>query len=135
MPAASGVSTTRSRSPGFGLSQRPEHLGTALPPSQCDLPGNLSIFLPGFLEQVIQDLNAAMTMDEATTNSVVAVMGIASLFGFGRVSDVIKAVANNIRGRLLVFFPGEYENNIYRLLDARGGWSYLSVPITVAEGM
>jgi hypothetical protein len=98
-------------------------------------PKDLGILLPGFIEQVIQDLNAALAMDEATTNSVVAVMGVASLFGFGRVSDVIEAVAKNIRGRLLVFFPGEFENNIYRLLDARDGWSYLSVPITAAEGM
>jgi len=98
-------------------------------------PEDLGILLPGFIEQVIQDLNAGLALDESTTNSVVAVMGIASLFGFGKVSDVIKAVANNIRGRLLVFFPGEFENNIYRLLDARDGWSYLSVPITAAEGM
>jgi hypothetical protein len=48
---------------------------------------------------------------------------------------VLKKVVNDIRGRLLVFFPGEYEDNIYRLLDARDGWSYLAVPITLHNGV
>lgn len=98
-------------------------------------PKDLGILLSDFRDQLIQDLGAALTRDQSTTNSVVAVMGIASLFGFVKVSDIINAVARNIRGRLLVFFPGEYENNKYRLLDARDGWNYLSVPITAAEGM
>jgi len=58
MPAAPGVSTTRSRTSGLGLSQKPEHLGTAFPPSQYDLPGKFPIlredsqfklYLQGFL--------------------------------------------------------------------------------------
>ena len=36
----------------------------------------------------------------------------------------------DVTGRLVVFFPGEYEQNNYRLLDARDGWSYMAVPIT-----
>ena len=35
-----------------------------------------------------------------------------------------------VAGRLLIFFPGSYENNNYRLLDAYDGWNYLAVPIT-----
>jgi hypothetical protein len=42
-------------------------------------------------------------------------------------------VADAVPGRLLVLFPGEYENNSYRLLDARDGWSYLAVPITAHQ--
>ena len=64
---------------------------------------------------------------------MVAVTGVASLFGFARVSELMQAVENDIRGRLVVFFPGEYENSNYRLLDARDGWSYLAVPITVHD--
>ena len=37
-------------------------------------------------------------------------------------------------GRLLVFFPGSYENNNYRLLDGYDGWNYLAVPITADKG-
>lgn len=98
-------------------------------------PEDLGILLPDFLHRIIQDISVVLASDEATTDSVVAVMGIASLFGFVKVSDIINAVANHIRGRLVVFFPGEYENNNYRLLDARDGWNYLSVPITAAEGL
>jgi hypothetical protein len=102
-------------------------------------PEDLDILLPGFSDQVSHNLSAVLTGDEATTDSVVAVMGIASLFGFVKVSKIINSVTNHIRGRLVVFFPGEYENNNYlinyRLLDARDGWNYLSVPITTGEGM
>ena len=57
----------------------------------------------------------------------------ASLFGFIRVSEFMKEIERDIRGRVGVFFPGEYENSNYRLLDARDGWNYLAVPITVQE--
>jgi len=98
-------------------------------------PKDLGILLSDFRDQLIQDLGAVLARDESTNSSVVAVMGIASLFGFVKVSDIINTVAKNICGRLLVFFPGEHENNNYRLLDARDGWNYLSVPFTAAEGM
>jgi len=70
----------------------------------------------------------------APENTVVAITGVASLFGFTRISQVLPLVEPHIRGRLLVFFPGVYENNNYRLLDARDGWNYLAVPITSQEG-
>jgi len=65
-------------------------------------------------------------------NTVVAVTGVASLFGLMRVSRLMEMVEDSIRGRLLVFFPGEYADNNYRLLDARDGWNYHAVPITAA---
>jgi hypothetical protein len=61
----------------------------------------------------------------------VAVFGVGTLFGFTRVSKVLRLLEGDIRGRLVVFFPGHYEQNNYRLLDARDGWNYLAVPITV----
>ena len=67
--------------------------------------------------------------------SVVAVMGVASLFGFTKASTLMEQVQNDIPGRLLVFFPGTYEDNIYRLLDARDGWNYHAVPITAVRGL
>ena len=73
---------------------------------------------------------------EDSRDTVVAVFGIGSLFGFARVSQILQDIEPDISGRLAVFFPGQYENNNYRLLDARDGWNYLAVPITVtgAEG-
>jgi len=57
------------------------------------------------------------------------------LFGFTMVSLLLKEVVGDIRGRLALFFPGEYDNNNYRLLDARDGWSYLAIPITLNNGV
>ena len=64
---------------------------------------------------------------------MVAVSGVAGLFGFAKVSSVIEKVVPKVRGRLVVFFPGEHEDNNYRLLDARDGWNYLAIPIKAHE--
>ena len=64
---------------------------------------------------------------------MVAVLGSGSLFGFTRLSQVLKLVEADVRGRLVVFFPGQYEQNNYRLLDARDGWNYMAVPITLHD--
>ena len=77
----------------------------------------------------------ALAAEEVDEDTVVAVQGVAGLFGFTHVSLVLKKVVNDIRGRLLVFFPGEYEDNNYRLLDARDSWSYLAMPITLHNGV
>ena len=61
---------------------------------------------------------------------VVAVKGVGSLFGFVKVKEVVDKLAPLVSGRLLVFFPGSFENNNYRLLDGYDGWNYLAVPIT-----
>lgn len=60
--------------------------------------------------------------------------GVGSLFGLARVSLLLEKVAPRVRGRVLVFFPGEHDNGNYRLLDARDGWNYLAIPITAQEG-
>lgn len=70
-------------------------------------------------------------LDEATTDDgVVAVHGAGALYGFTRLHFVLQKIENLIRGRMVVFFPGTYEQNAYRLLDARDGWNYLATPIT-----
>ncbi len=72
-------------------------------------------------------------LESADENTVVALFGTASLYGFMRVSDLVHSVEPKIRGRLAVFFPGIKNGNNYRLLDARDGWSYLAQPITLHE--
>lgn len=71
----------------------------------------------------------------ATEGDVVAVFGVASLFGLMFISELAESIRGSVKGRLLVFFPGEYADNVYRLLDARDGWNYLATPITEHEGM
>lgn len=78
-------------------------------------------------------LREACSCEEADAGCVVAVLGLASLFDFIRVSSLIDRVEDSVRGRLLVFFPGEYQRNIYRFMDARDGFNYMAAPITCTE--
>lgn len=84
-----------------------------------------------FAEYVAAQIRAMLEKPEATNTSVVAIFGVGALFGFTRVSRILKLLEPYVRGRLVVFFPGSFDQNNYRLLDARDGWNYLAVPITV----
>jgi len=90
--------------------------------------------LAAFKKAVAGRLTDALKSAEPGDSTVVAISGVASLFGFVRVSELLPLVEGQIRGRLLVFFPGVYELDNYRLLDARDGWNYHAVPITAGDG-
>lgn len=97
-------------------------------------PEDLAGYQTGELIEFIADLTAKLTTrisEEAGPNTVVALMGVGTLFGLARVSSIVEGIKESVQGRLLVFFPGEYhpENHAYRLLDARDGWNYLAVPL------
>ena len=81
----------------------------------------------------VERVRQACSREDADAASVVAVTGLASLFDFMRVSSLIERVEDSVRGRLLVFFPGEYAGNVYRFMDARDGFNYMAVPITSTE--
>ena len=96
-----------------------------------DAPEDLQIKLEAeFPEHVARQIRAALRRPDADVGSVVAVFGVASLFGLTRMSHVVKLVEGDIRGRLAVFFPGHLDQNNYRLLDAQDGWNYMAVPIS-----
>ena len=84
-----------------------------------------------FANYVAERLSKLLTQQEVSETSVVAVFGVGAIFGFARISKILEIVESDIRGRLVVFFPGHHERNNYRLLDARDGWNYLAVPITL----
>lgn len=95
-------------------------------------PSDLSLKLESeFVDVVAGHIRAELNRFDVTETSVVAVFGVGALFGFTHVSRVLKLVEGDIKGRLVVFFPGSYDQNNYRLLDARDGWNYLAVPITL----
>ncbi len=96
-------------------------------------PEALSIATGGFVEYVTAQVGEALIGDGVDDGTVVALIGVGALYPFARVSQVIEAVSPSIRGRLLVFFPGEYEGSVYRLLNARDGWNYMAVPITTSK--
>lgn len=95
-------------------------------------PDDLQLKLDSeFTEYVAAHIRGTLEKPEVIDTSVLAVFGVGGLFGFTRVSRVLKLLEPYIRGRLVVFFPGAFDQNNYRLLDARDGWNYLAVPITV----
>lgn len=67
----------------------------------------------------------------AGEDEVVALVGIGSIYPFVRASDVIKRIHDDIQGRLLVLFPGSYNEttHVFRLLNARDGFSYRATVI------
>jgi hypothetical protein len=83
----------------------------------------------GFTSYCVERLRTAIGSDSASAASVVAVRGVASLFGFTTLHAILEKIQPEIRGRVVVFFPGSYVQNIYRLLDAGDGWDYLATPI------
>ena len=93
-------------------------------------PHLLSTLLPKYLLFIAEEFKTFLRNNAAGQNSVVALQGVGSLFGFLKVKDVVDQLAPMVQGRLLVFFPGSYEDNNYRLLDGYDGWNYLAVPIT-----
>lgn len=62
---------------------------------------------------------------------LLAVVGVGALFGLTSISDVLMRVDRHVRGRLIVFFPGRFRNDRFRLFDARESWNYHSVAIHV----
>ena len=83
-----------------------------------------------FKAACVARLQQALTDDALNDDSVLAVHGVAGLYGFTFLHEVLKAVEPLICGRVVVFFPGSYDQNTYRLLDARDGWNYMATPIT-----
>jgi hypothetical protein len=90
-------------------------------------PEEIDFVMEDFLDYLAERVRE--TLQDADENTVVALSGIGTLFGFVFVSDLIEAIEQHIQGRLAVFFPGRHERNTYRLLDARDGWDYLALPI------
>jgi hypothetical protein len=93
-------------------------------------PNLLSTLLPKYLTYIETEFEAFLRLKNVGEESVVALKGVGTLFGFLKVKEVVEKLAPRVRGRLLVFFPGSYEDNNYRLLDGYDGWNYLAVPIT-----
>ena len=88
------------------------------------LKNDFKNYAVGFLKNEIEN-------PKFDNNTLIVIKDISSLFGFTRMSDVINGCSSILKGRMLIFFPGEFEKNQYRLLDARDGWNYLARPIII----
>ena len=98
--------------------------------SYFEKPHLISTLLPKYLTYITDEFESFIQNKGIGVDSVVALRGVGSLFGLLKVKEVVDKLAPMVKGRLLVFFPGSYENNNYRLLDGYDGWNYLAVPIT-----
>ena len=90
-------------------------------------PEFMELALADFSDMVAEQVRKALARTDEDT--VVALLGLASLFGLARVAELIAKVDSEIRGRLLAFFPGQRDGANWRLLNARDGWNYHAVPI------
>lgn len=93
-------------------------------------PHLLPTLLPKYQDYITVRFKAFLAENGSHENSVVALKGVGSLFGFLKVKDIVDQLAPMVTGRLVVFFPGSHENNNYRLLDGYDGWNYLAIPIS-----
>ncbi len=93
-------------------------------------PHLLETIIHKYLSFIVDEFSVFLEQNGIGNNWVVALTGVGTLFGFLKVKDVVDKIAPMVNGRLLVFFPGSYENNNYRLLDGYDGWNYLAVSIT-----
>lgn len=85
------------------------------------------------LRQSVIDRVQAL-LESADGDTVTAILGAASLFGFVHLSSVLDNRKLKMRGRLLVCFPGSHGEHSYRLLDARSNYNYQASPITASGG-
>ncbi len=92
-------------------------------------PEDLELALVDFSDFVAERVRQGLKHPGVDENTVVAVLGLASLFGLIRVAELIAKVDSEIPGRLLAFFPGQRDGSNWRLLNARDGWNYHAVPI------
>jgi len=96
-------------------------------------PEDMDMSLEDFALFAIDTVRDRMAQSGVDEQSVFAINGLGALFGLMSASRLIESVAANVRGRLLVFFPGERDDSRYRLLDANDGWNYHGIPITAEE--
>lgn len=90
-------------------------------------PELLTGALQGFEDTLLDSLRQELR--RLSPQSVIAVTGAGALYGLTRISRLIERAAPDLPGRMLLFFPGRLEGHNYRLLNARDGWNYHSVPL------
>ena len=94
-------------------------------------PDRLDVLLPKYQDYLTERFNAFVEEKNIDDETVVGLSGLGSLYGFLKVKPLIEKFAPLVPGRLVVLFPGRYDQqNNYRLLDGYDGWNYLAVPIT-----
>jgi hypothetical protein len=103
--------------------------------SYFDRPEVLNTVLTKYLDYIDDQVSNFLIDNDVSENTVFALQGVGSLFGFVRVKELVERIAPKVKGRLVVLFPGKYEGDKYRLLDGYDGWNYLAIAITPDKEM
>ena len=90
-------------------------------------PELLSSILERFAIYLEQEIRSKCNVYLTKVNAVIAIYGIGTLYGLMKVNQLVEMLAPSCHGRLLVFFPGSYEDNNYRLLNGYDGWNYRAI--------
>jgi hypothetical protein len=90
-------------------------------------PDELPGLLPDFEMHVVASVRARL--QALNEKDILVLSGVGALFGLMRASTLTDRVAPDVKGRLLLLFPGQHANGVYRLFDARDGWTYRAIPI------
>jgi len=98
-------------------------------------PELLSTLIPQYLVYIKKEFEKFLETSKVDVNTVVALKGVGSIFGFLKVKEIVDTLSPLVKGRLVVFFPGTYEDSNYRLLDGYDGWNYLAVTITADKDL
>ena len=93
----------------------------------AEQPDELPGLLPDFEAHVAHAVR--VQLQALSDNDVLVLSGTGALFGLMRASTLADMVVPDIKGRLLMLYPGRHESGTYRLLDARDGWTYRATPI------
>lgn len=94
-------------------------------------PDKLATVVHRYLDWLEARFKTQVGAEAAGPEQVIALYGVGSLFGLLKVKEVVDRLVPYVNGRLVVLFPGSFENDSYRLLDGYDGWNYLATPITV----
>jgi len=97
-------------------------------------PEKLEDVFSEYLNWLVNEFKKFIETHNVNQKHVVSLSGVGSLFGFLKIKEVVDSFSPLVLGKLLVFFPGSFENGNYRLLDSYDGWNYLAVPITAEKG-
>jgi hypothetical protein len=100
-----------------------------------EYPEDLGLKLEEFTQHVAGLIREVLIDDGVDDATAVAITGLGCLFGFTSISTIINIIEPDIRGRLILFFPGHIENYNLRLLDAKDGPNYMATIISLhSEG-
>lgn len=94
-------------------------------------PSNLTDGLLEELEERVVGGLREEVSDVGRPDSIIALVGMGSLYPFVRVSRVLQGIEDTVPGRLLVPFPGRYDalRSNFRLFDTHDGFNYRAVPL------